>query len=116
LDLALADEDFRALELIEDERVTLFRECNLFRTQLSLFSFSDNAFLRIKDFKENELILYTMNSQVYKPSCEKISKIRLITTDICYKHIPIQFSMDTVWKTGLATIFKTHLIPFNFSS
>ncbi len=77
MDLALADEDFRALELIEDERVTLFRECNLFRTQLNLFSFSENSFLRIKDFKENELILYTMNSQVYKPSCFIISSIQL---------------------------------------
>ena len=49
-----ADEDYRSLELIENQRVTLFHKFNLYRTQLSLFSFSDKSFLRIKDFKENE--------------------------------------------------------------
>jgi hypothetical protein len=44
-----------------------------------------------------------MNSQVYKPSCVKISKIRLINSDICYKHIPIQFCINNVWKTGFLT-------------
>ena len=100
LDLNLADEDFRAIDLIMDEKVTLLRECNLFRTQLNLFSLAENSFLRIKDFKKNELILYTLGSQIYKPRCLKISKIKLVRSDNCYKYIPIQFYLNSYWKNG----------------
>ena len=103
LDLNLADEDFRAIDLIMDEKATLLRECNLFRTQLNLFSLAENSFLRIKDFKKNELILYTLGSQIYKPRCLKISKIKLVRSDNCYKYIPIQFYLNSYWKNGFLT-------------
>ncbi len=103
LDLNLADEDFRAIDLIMDKKATLLRECNLFRTQLNLFSLAENSFLRIKDFKKNELILYTLGSQIYKPRCVKISKIKLVKSDNCYKYIPIQFYLNSYWKNGFLT-------------
>jgi hypothetical protein len=50
MDLQLADEDYRSLEVIEDEKIILKRECNLFLSQLKIFSLLENEFLRTNDF------------------------------------------------------------------
>ena len=60
MDLAMADEDYRALELINDEKMILTRECNLFLVILKLFSKANDEYLRVKDFRNNELILYNI--------------------------------------------------------
>jgi hypothetical protein len=103
MDLQLADEDYRSLEVIEDEKIILKRECNIFLSQLKIFSLLENEFLRTKDFKNNDLILFTSNGQVYKPKCVKIDNIILVDSELCYKDIPIKFYVSGFWKNGFLT-------------
>ena len=46
MDLQLADEDYRSLVVIEDEKIIFKRECNLFLSQLKKFSLLENEFLK----------------------------------------------------------------------
>ncbi len=77
--------------------------CNIFLSKLKNFSLLENEFLRIKDFKGNELVLFTSNGQVYKPKCVKIDKIILVDSELCYKDIPIKFYVSGFWKNGYLT-------------
>jgi hypothetical protein len=103
MDLQLADEDYRSLEVIEDEKIILKRDCNIFLSQLKNFSLLENEFLRTKDYKSNDLILFTSNGQVCKPKCVKIDKIILVDSELCYKDIPIKFYVSGFWKNGFLT-------------
>jgi len=111
MDLALADEDYRALELINDEKMILNRECNLFLVILKLFSKANDEYLRVKDFRNNELILYTFAGQIYQPKCVKVDTIRVTKMVKCFKDIPIQFYLNKYIENGFLTkdrIIKAH--------
>ena len=50
--------------------------CNNFKTILEIFRItSNNQCLRTKDFKNEELIIYSNNKFIYRASCDKIRKI-----------------------------------------
>jgi hypothetical protein len=100
MDLALADED-----------EVLNRECNLFLVILKLFSKANDEYLRVKDFRNNELILYTFAGQIYQPKCVKIDTIRVTKMVKCFKDIPIQFYLNKYIENGFLTkdrIIKAH--------
>jgi len=103
IDLALADEDFRAFELLEDERMILLRECNIFSSMVKIFSVMEDLFLRFRDFKNYEVILYSKGGQVYKPKCVKISSITISNSTKCFLDIPVSFVLGKWVKQGFLT-------------
>ena len=111
IDLELADSDYKSLEFIEYEKLVLQRECEIFVNTLKLFTFTEDQFLRINDFKGNEQILYSLGGQIYKPKCIKISTIRTIKLPTCFKDFPIQFYLNKFFENGFLTperIIKAH--------
>ena len=113
MDLALADEDYKSFEILDEERKILLKECKLFVSLLNVFSLSDDKFLRTHDFKNNEVILYTSVGQVFHPRCTKVDEISLITNASCYEDIPVSFVMGQgkIVETGFVNkerIVKAH--------
>ena len=96
-DLALADEDFRAFDLVDDEKKTLLKECNTFVSLLKIFSVSNDEFIRINDFKNDELVLYSAMGQIFRPRCDKVESISLTQSDGCYKDIPVNFTLGKAY-------------------
>ena len=111
MDLTLADEDYRALELLNDEKEILLRECNIFVSLLQVLSFSNDKFMRMKDFKKKEVIVYSSMGQIFLPRCVKIPKINLVSKVGCYEDVPITFYLGKYLENGFLTqdrIIKTH--------
>ena len=78
---------------------------------LKIFSFVNDEFIRVKDFKQNEVILYSTFGQIFKPKCLKIEKITLVNSDFCFKDIPIEFSLGTNVQRGFLSqdrVIKAH--------
>ncbi len=103
MDLALADEDFRALELVNDEKEILRRECNTFVSLLKIFSLSNDKFMRITDFKNKEVIIYAAKGQIFLPRCTKIKEVNLVSMEKCFEDIPISFFLGNSLKNGYLT-------------
>ena len=120
MDLSLADEDFRALELINAEKNILMRECNIFSSFLKIFSNINDEYLRIKDFKNNEIIVYSAAGHIFKPKCINIESVTIIPpTSRCYKDIQVNFTLGGETKQGFLTddrIIKTHSAPWDCST
>ena len=111
VDLTLADEDFKALELLNDEKDNLLRECKMFKSMLKIFSFNNDKFMRVNDFKNNEIIVYAHLGQIYFPRCTKIKELNLITKVGCYEELPVTFYIDKFAENGFLSherIIKSH--------
>jgi hypothetical protein len=91
VDLLLADSDFKALEILENDSLLLLKECIQFVNTMKLFTENHDRFMRIKDFKKNDVIIYTANGQIYAPTCSKISNITVASLAACYEDIPAYF-------------------------
>ena len=92
-DLLLADTDFRALEIQEDDKYLLYKECITFLSILKVFAVHEDSFIRLKDYKSNEVILYTTNNMIFVPECVKIPNITLVVLNGCYGDLPISFNL-----------------------
>ena len=102
--LMLADSDYRTLKNINEEYEILYKECKNFVYMLKLFSFQQDKFLRIEDFKKKEVIIYTHNSQIYLPRCVNLTKISIIiNSKSCYEDIPVQFIINGNIMEGFLT-------------
>lgn len=103
LDLVLADEDFKFIESLENEKYLLYKECVSFLMSLKIFALSENIFLRVTDYKNNDIIIYTTNGQIYVPNCIKIPSVNLITLDSCFEDIPLTFILNNKVEKGYLT-------------
>ena len=103
LDLVLAGEDFKFIESLENEKYLLYKECVSFLMSLKIFALSENIFLRVTDYKNNDIIIYTTNGQIYVPNCIKIPSVNLITLDSCFEDIPLTFILNNKVEKGYLT-------------
>jgi hypothetical protein len=55
---------------------------------------ANDEYMRVKDFRNNDLILYAFSGQIYQPRCVKIDTIRVTKMVKCFKEIPIQFYLN----------------------
>jgi hypothetical protein len=103
IDLLLADEDFKILENLEDEKYILFKNCMNFQTILKLFSKVNDEFIRLVDYQDKEIIFYSFANQVFLPRCIKIANINLISLKECYEDIPLTFILNNKLEKGFLT-------------
>ena len=93
VDLILSDEDFRLIEYEEDAQNVLYRECTLLLTNLKLLSQHDDTFMRIFDYNNNEVTVYASQNQIFLPRCIKIKSINIVSSEKCYRDVPITFQL-----------------------
>ena len=75
-ELTMASMDFDLTLTTELAMKEYLQACNNFKTILEIFRItSNNQCLRTKDFKNEELIIYSNNKFIYRASCDKIRKI-----------------------------------------
>ncbi len=96
------------------------RECNIFSSFLKIFSNINDEYLRIKDFKNNEIIVYSAAGHIFKPKCINIESVTIIPpTSRCYKDIQVNFTLGGETKQGFLTddrIIKAHSAPWDCST
>ena len=88
----LAEEDFEKSKSLENILTMNYELCRNIETQINLIRFFEDKFFRIKDFKNNEIILYASNHNAFLPQCRTINEIEIITPHKnCFEDIPIRF-------------------------
>ena len=78
---------------------------------LKSFTYLNDQFFRVHDFRGNEIIIYSFGGHLYKPRCVKIPSINLQTLENCYEDIPVTFMVGPSLEKGFLTqerIIKTH--------
>ena len=114
LDLLLADEDFKSLDNLEDEKYVLFKNCMNFQAILKLLSKIDGDFVRLLDYQDKEIIFYSYANQIFLPKCVKIASINLISLKECYEDIPMTFILNNKLEKGFLTkerVIRLHSKP-----
>ena len=91
--LMLAESDW-AREKAYQERTELNYEiCKSFNMQLHTFALFHDRSFRIRDLKDNEAIVYSMDGQIYVPQCKKIQTIEVDEDrTTCFRDLPITFT------------------------
>ena len=92
-DLALADNDYKYLITIEEFRKSYLQECRNFILILNMLELTENKYIKLPDYKNNEIILFTANDQIYLPTCIDINEIKIIKSDDCYEDVPVKFKL-----------------------
>ena len=114
IDLLLADSDYTALETQEGDRYLLFKECVAFLAILKNFAIHDDRFIRLKDYNSNDIILYTLNGQIFIPNCVKINDVILMDMVSCFEDLPVTFKIKNRVCKGYTTmdrIIKASSVP-----
>jgi hypothetical protein len=102
-DLALADNDYKYLITIEEFRKNFLQECRNFISVLNVLELSENKYIKLPDYKNNEIILFTANDQIYLPTCVDVNEFEIINSDKCYEDVPIKFKLGKEKVIGFLT-------------
>jgi hypothetical protein len=102
-DLALADNDYKYLITIEEFRKSYLQECRNFISILNVLELTENKYIKLPDYKNNEIILFTANDQIYLPTCIDINEIEIIKSDNCYEDVPVKFKLGRDTLVGFLT-------------
>ena len=96
-DIGLADQDYRNFEENNKLWDLYLKECNLFTNIVMLNkNMINNQFIKLDDYKKNHIILYAHDKQLYKPICNKINRIKIISIPgYCFDNIPVTFQLNS---------------------
>jgi hypothetical protein len=89
-DIELADEDYKILNALKNEKELVKQFCKDYENQLNLFRMMDDKLSYFTDYTNKKFLLYSKNGAIYKPSCDKVFKISNIAkSNSCYYDTPI---------------------------
>ena len=89
LELMLAEVDKSKLDNLIWQHELNQRLCEEKKELLSVVQFGTSEFVKIKDQKNNILVLYTSNGMTFVPSCVTVTTIEIISLGACYKDLPV---------------------------
>lgn len=94
--LLLTDIDSFKVDSLRVYRELNQRNCfNTLKHLNAIANSKSDYYFNIKDIEGNELVLYTINNQVFIPNCKKIKKIIVDLNETqCFEHIPISIEQD----------------------
>ena len=91
-DLQLADEDYLSYQFLQITTNLQKSWCHQAISLIYSFSKLENEYSKISDIKGNNIILYSVNRQVYIPQCFNINEVEIVPfTKHCYNDIPVTF-------------------------
>ena len=99
--LTLADNDYTANTLTElNQKISNTnnqKQCFLFQSLLRTISQIEDAFHAIHDLEGNDLIIYSLNHNLYLPRCITITNFTIVNgTEYCFDDFPVMLSPKTM--------------------
>jgi hypothetical protein len=96
--IKLAEEDMLNYKNYESQRHLAYEICITLKNMLRIASLKENKFFSILDSKENEIILYSTQNQVFLVKCFKLINTSIIfmesdsNQDLCEPHLTVNFT------------------------
>ena len=89
-ELSLASLDYTAVESRQNMKYLFRTQCRIFEALLYSASYTNDRYFVLKDYKGNEVTLYSLNNQLFKPVCSKVTDIYFEkSTNECFQDIKI---------------------------
>lgn len=95
--LIISNIDLNKREELKWVRKMQMDNCLNFMLNLQIFSRLDKEYIRFKNFKNNEIILYVENGRVYLTECYPIASLSIYeVVKKCFKQIPVIVNLGLV--------------------
>ena len=90
VELNLASIDYSTINARTDSKNLFKKQCTVFESLVNSASIANDKYFKFKDYRNNDLILYSLYGEIYKPECVNVNEIFFDNNpEKCYKDFEI---------------------------
>ena len=103
--LNLASIDYSTIESRLENEYIFKTQCSIFEDLLYVATIANDKYFKFKDFKNNDIIIYSLYGELYRPECLSIDRIYFDSASTkCYYDFPITVTI----RNKNVSAFLTH--------